>query len=234
MFARPPGGVHFISRFYFCFLLFYRDVCSGTKSAEAFHDPPSGSLGFHQSMTSLPSRVSEPKLISISGHYVKVTATGLLRPLKSHSSPHFILTLGWKPPWYFSRSLCFERRLAGKNRGREDNPGTAHVLFTSPIDAQTAVGKLHAHVFKGSLLSVTLKKRLDTLAKPVAKPGKAVAKAVATSSHARAGAGADERVRVRVDAEQEGRGAGDRRLQWDDGAWGLAEGIWCRTRSSGA
>jgi nucleolar protein 4 len=60
---------------------------------------------------------------------------------------------------------------------------TAHVLFTSPHDAQAAVGKLHAHVFKGSLLSVTLKKRLDTLAKPLAKPGKAV-KAAATPSHA--------------------------------------------------
>ncbi|KAF8185003.1 hypothetical protein K438DRAFT_1837253 [Mycena galopus ATCC 62051] len=71
-----------------------------------------------------------------------------------------------------------------KNDDGEENPGTAHVLFTSPIDAQTAVGKLHAHVFKGSLLSVTLKKRLDTLAKPVAKPGKAATKAVATPSHA--------------------------------------------------
>lgn len=37
----------------------------------------------------------------------------------------------------------------------------AHVLFTSPATAQDAVKKLHAHVFKGALLSVTLKKRLD-------------------------------------------------------------------------
>ncbi|KAJ6500383.1 hypothetical protein C8R45DRAFT_1210184 [Mycena sanguinolenta] len=71
-----------------------------------------------------------------------------------------------------------------KNDEGEDDPATSHVLFTSPNDAQNAVGKLHAHVFKGSLLSVTLKKRLDTLAKPVAKPGKAAAKTVATPSHA--------------------------------------------------
>ncbi|KAJ6547176.1 hypothetical protein B0H19DRAFT_1164315 [Mycena capillaripes] len=70
-----------------------------------------------------------------------------------------------------------------KNDDGEDSPGIAHVLFTSPTDAQNAVGKLHAHVFKGNLLSVTLKKRLDTLAKPVAKLGKA-AKAAATPSHA--------------------------------------------------
>lgn len=41
----------------------------------------------------------------------------------------------------------------------------AHVLFSTPAAAQEAVTKLHAHVFKGSLLSVTLKKRLDGLAK---------------------------------------------------------------------
>ncbi|KAI0691425.1 hypothetical protein BC835DRAFT_1407246 [Cytidiella melzeri] len=43
---------------------------------------------------------------------------------------------------------------------------TAHVLFSNPSTAQEAVTKLHAHVFKGALLSVTLKKRLDGLAKP--------------------------------------------------------------------
>ncbi|KAG6919826.1 hypothetical protein DXG01_000331 [Tephrocybe rancida] len=46
---------------------------------------------------------------------------------------------------------------------------TAHVLFSTPAAASTAVSRLHAHVFKGSLLSVTLKKRLDTLAKSVVK-----------------------------------------------------------------
>ncbi|KAJ7184156.1 hypothetical protein C8R46DRAFT_451512 [Mycena filopes] len=70
-----------------------------------------------------------------------------------------------------------------KDEDGEDDSGTAHVLFNSPVDAQTAVGKLHAHVFKGSLLSVTLKKRLDVLAKPVAKAGK-TAKTAATPSHA--------------------------------------------------
>ena len=47
---------------------------------------------------------------------------------------------------------------------------TAHALFTNPSAALEAVNKLHAHVFKGSLLSATLKKRLDGLAKaPKAK-----------------------------------------------------------------
>lgn len=53
----------------------------------------------------------------------------------------------------------------------------AHVLFTNPKTAQEAVSKLHAHVFKGALLSVTLKKRLDGLAKPTkGKTPKASAK----------------------------------------------------------
>ncbi|KAG5339777.1 hypothetical protein C0989_003577 [Termitomyces sp. Mn162] len=46
----------------------------------------------------------------------------------------------------------------------EDNT-LANVLFTTPATASEAVGKLHAHVFKGSLLSVTLKKRFETLSK---------------------------------------------------------------------
>ncbi|KAF8235216.1 hypothetical protein L208DRAFT_1392741 [Tricholoma matsutake] len=49
----------------------------------------------------------------------------------------------------------------------DDDLSTAHVLFTTPAAASEAVNKLHAHVFKGCLLSVTLKKRLDTLFKPI-------------------------------------------------------------------
>ncbi|KAI0090642.1 hypothetical protein BDY19DRAFT_904925 [Irpex rosettiformis] len=60
-----------------------------------------------------------------------------------------------------------------------EDASAAHVLFSTPSTAQEAVNKLHAHVFKGSLLSVTLKKRLDGLAKPV-KP-----KATKTSVEAR-------------------------------------------------
>jgi len=41
----------------------------------------------------------------------------------------------------------------------------AHVLFITPAAASEAINKLHAHVFKGCLLSVTLKKRLDTLSR---------------------------------------------------------------------
>ena len=50
----------------------------------------------------------------------------------------------------------------------------AYVLFATPSAASVAVSKLHAHVFKGCLLSVTLKKRLDTLSKPtLTKPSEA-------------------------------------------------------------
>ncbi|KAI0071311.1 RNA-binding domain-containing protein [Panus rudis PR-1116 ss-1] len=51
--------------------------------------------------------------------------------------------------------------------GSEDK-STAYAIFSTPATAQEAVHKLHAHVFKGSLLSVTLKKRLDGLAKAAA------------------------------------------------------------------
>ncbi|KAF7311626.1 Ribosome biogenesis [Mycena kentingensis (nom. inval.)] len=67
--------------------------------------------------------------------------------------------------------------------GKEDAT-LAHVLFATPSDALSAVSKLHAHVFKGSLLSVTLKKRQDSLSKPnAAKPGKQ-ARAAGAPSHA--------------------------------------------------
>ncbi|KAJ2923487.1 hypothetical protein H1R20_g13605, partial [Candolleomyces eurysporus] len=55
-----------------------------------------------------------------------------------------------------------------KKENGEEDPSAAHVLFENPAKAQDAVSKLHAHVYKGSLLSVTLKKRLEHLAKPVA------------------------------------------------------------------
>ncbi|KAH9849392.1 hypothetical protein C2E23DRAFT_737573 [Lenzites betulinus] len=57
-----------------------------------------------------------------------------------------------------------------KSEAGEEDPGTAHALFKTPASANDAVTKLHAHVFKGSLLSVTLKKRLDGLAKSAGKP----------------------------------------------------------------
>ncbi|KAF8638463.1 hypothetical protein AX17_002197 [Amanita inopinata Kibby_2008] len=58
--------------------------------------------------------------------------------------------------------------------GIPQDHSTAHALFSNPTTALSAVNKLHAHVFKGSLLSVTLKKRLDTLAthKPAANLSK--------------------------------------------------------------
>jgi len=49
----------------------------------------------------------------------------------------------------------------------------AQILFSTPAQAASAVSKLHAHVYKGSHLSVTLKKRLDSLSsKPFEKGGK--------------------------------------------------------------
>ncbi|KAF9268810.1 RNA-binding domain-containing protein [Marasmius fiardii PR-910] len=55
----------------------------------------------------------------------------------------------------------------------EPSDTTARVLFNTAANAHDAVNKLHAHVFKGSLLSVALKKRIENLQKPKAvKPGK--------------------------------------------------------------
>jgi nucleolar protein 4 len=56
-------------------------------------------------------------------------------------------------------------------------------LFTTSASAQEAINKLHAHVFKGSLLSVTLKKRLDSLSKA---PSKKVSTSTKTSAPNRA------------------------------------------------
>lgn len=46
------------------------------------------------------------------------------------------------------------------------NHPIALVVFATPAQAADALNKLHAHVYKGSLLSVALKKRIDNLAKP--------------------------------------------------------------------
>ncbi|CAK5264728.1 unnamed protein product, partial [Mycena citricolor] len=66
--------------------------------------------------------------------------------------------------------------------GKEDS-GSATILFSSPADALNAVAKLHAHVFKGNLLSAALKKRMDSLSKAPAVPGKTSA-TKAQPSHA--------------------------------------------------
>jgi nucleolar protein 4 len=64
----------------------------------------------------------------------------------------------WTPVLFFA--MCF----VGFNCLRLWK--TAHVVFDTPSSAAAAVTKLHAHVYKGCLLSVTLKRRLDTLVKP--------------------------------------------------------------------
>ncbi|KAF8493329.1 hypothetical protein JB92DRAFT_3234511 [Gautieria morchelliformis] len=61
----------------------------------------------------------------------------------------------------------------GKTLSDQEDPTTAQVLFSTPATAQDAVLRLHAHVFKGSLLSVVFKKRLDTLAKSSGNPSRA-------------------------------------------------------------
>ncbi|KAF8515688.1 hypothetical protein BU17DRAFT_76796 [Hysterangium stoloniferum] len=55
----------------------------------------------------------------------------------------------------------------------EDDPTKAEVLFSTPATAQEAVSRLHAHVFKSALLSVVLKKRLESLAKSSGNPSRA-------------------------------------------------------------
>lgn len=40
---------------------------------------------------------------------------------------------------------------------------SAHAVFATPADAVHAVDRLHAHIFKGAILSVALKKRLENL-----------------------------------------------------------------------
>ncbi|KAI0371919.1 RNA-binding domain-containing protein [Pilatotrama ljubarskyi] len=57
-----------------------------------------------------------------------------------------------------------------KSVSGDEDCTTAHAVFETPAAANEAVSKLHAHVFKGSLLSATLKKRLDGLAKTGKKP----------------------------------------------------------------
>ena len=60
----------------------------------------------------------------------------------------------------------------------------AHVVFSTPAKAAEAVNKLHAHVYKGSLLSVTLKKRMDNLAKSTTTSQKGQKTAVSAPNHA--------------------------------------------------
>jgi len=51
-------------------------------------------------------------------------------------------------------------------------PGVAHALFKDPASAQAALAKLHAHVYKGCMLSAALKKRVDALQRVNASEGK--------------------------------------------------------------
>ncbi|VDC00543.1 unnamed protein product [Peniophora sp. CBMAI 1063] len=95
------------------------------------------------------------------------------------------------PPGVDSKALWKKFR---KTRGAEsvewpvksaagvEDPTVAHVLFDTPANASYALPKLHAHVYKGALLSATLKKRLDGVSKPVAG---AVAKGPAPSHASR-------------------------------------------------
>ncbi|KZV68868.1 RNA-binding domain-containing protein [Peniophora sp. CONT] len=80
------------------------------------------------------------------------------------------------PPGVDSKTLWKKFR---KTRGAEsvewpvkssagvEDPTVAHVLFDTPNNASYALPKLHAHVYKGALLSATIKKRLDGVSKPL-------------------------------------------------------------------
>ena len=64
-----------------------------------------------------------------------------------------------------SQTRGCRKNIAMAGSSSREDPATVQVLFSTPATTQNAVLRLHAHVFKGSLLSVVLKKRLDTLAK---------------------------------------------------------------------
>ncbi|KAF5339731.1 hypothetical protein D9611_009117 [Ephemerocybe angulata] len=72
-----------------------------------------------------------------------------------------------------------------KDVSGEDDPTQAHVVFSTAAKASDAVAKLHAHVYKGSLLSATLKKRVEALAKPKKAKTAAAAPAIAPNRASR-------------------------------------------------
>lgn len=85
-------------------------------------------------------------------------------------------TIDAKALWKKVRKLDGAKEISqwpGKNASGEQDPTVAEVLFSTPAVAQDAILRLHAHVFKGSLLSVVLKKRLETLAKSNGNPSRA-------------------------------------------------------------
>ncbi|ETW75268.1 hypothetical protein HETIRDRAFT_244962, partial [Heterobasidion irregulare TC 32-1] len=91
-----------------------------------------------------------------------IIVSGLPTPLDSNAL--------WKKMRKYAGAEHLEWPLKLGNDGEGEDPSTAHVLFSKPAQAEEAVTKLHAHVFKGALLSVTLKKRLDAVAKPPRRP----------------------------------------------------------------
>ncbi|TFK70270.1 hypothetical protein BDN72DRAFT_819174 [Pluteus cervinus] len=99
-----------------------------------------------------------------------------------------------------------------KREDGENDSTMAHVVFSSPAQALDAVSKLHAHVFKGCLLSVTLKKRLDDLAKLVAKPSTSKA---AKDGAVAGGEEADKKPGVVVAAPNHASRLIVRNLPWD-------------------
>ncbi|KAI6159066.1 hypothetical protein EDD17DRAFT_922105 [Pisolithus thermaeus] len=74
-------------------------------------------------------------------------------------------TIDLKALWKKVRKIDGAEKVVwpGKTASGDEDFTTATVLFSTSKNAQDAVNKLHAHVFKGSLLSVTLKKRLENL-----------------------------------------------------------------------
>ncbi|TDL20274.1 RNA-binding domain-containing protein [Rickenella mellea] len=102
---------------------------------------------------------------------------------KLHKDPDAIRTIiiSGLPPSIDQKAVWKKVKKYDGAEKVELHEGVAHALFKTPAAASRAVEKLHAHVFKGSLLSVTLKKRVETLVKP-AREAKSVSAAAPSRS----------------------------------------------------
>ncbi|EGN94574.1 hypothetical protein SERLA73DRAFT_96776 [Serpula lacrymans var. lacrymans S7.3] len=108
------------------------------------------------SHVSHPQKVNDPlaiRTIVISGLPTSIDAKTLWKKIRKHKGAE-------KVDW------------PAKTAEGDEDATSATVIFATSALAQEAVNKLHAHVFKGCLLSVTLKKRQDNLATVPAKKTK--------------------------------------------------------------
>jgi len=111
---------------------------------------------------SFPIKTARPRTpIKASIHHPKAPADSLaIRTIVITSLPPAIEE---KPLWKKVRKQDGAEKLVFPvpNPDGTTDPTTAHVVFSTPSQAQSAVEHLHAHIFKGALISVVLKKRLE-------------------------------------------------------------------------